>query len=118
MEDYLEMICRLMQTREIVRINELSRLLHVKPSSASKMVNNLKNVGLVSFERYGYVKPTPKGVHLGEYLLYRHKVVHEFLCFLNDSDNELEQAEKIEHFLNKGTVDNLRLLMERIQGKS
>lgn len=36
MEDYLEMICRLLQGNEVVRISELAGSLHVKPPSASK----------------------------------------------------------------------------------
>ena len=38
MEDYLEMICRLMETHTVVRLGELAEVLHVKPSSASKMI--------------------------------------------------------------------------------
>lgn len=117
MEDYLEMICRLMQTEAAVRIKELSRLLHVKPSSASKMVNNLKAAGLVNFERYGEIIPTNQGWQLGDYLLRRHHIVHDFLCLLNGSENELEQTEKIEHFLNVSTVDNLSQLIDKMRAK-
>ena len=115
MEDYLEMICRMLQTREFVRINELAEMLHVKPSSASKMVNHLKLSDLVTFEKYGYIKPTVKGYSAGEYLLYRHDVLHELLCFINGSENELEQVEKIEHFLNKKTIDNMKAMMTKIK---
>jgi len=113
MEDYLEMICRLLKTEEYVRISVLAEKLNVKPSSASKMVNNLKMLGLVTFEKYGYIKLTEKGAVIGEYLLYRHEVINEFLCLVNNSESELEQVEKIEHFLNKKTIDNLK----RITGK-
>lgn len=108
MEDYLEMICRMRMTREFVRINELAKNLHVKPSSASKMVSNLKSLGLVSFEKYGYVIPTDKGQAIGDYLLYRHDIIHEFLCILNNTSCELEQVEKIEHFINRKTVENMK----------
>ena len=115
MEDYLEMICRLGQSEGKVRVKELSQLLHVKPSSASKMANNLKAAGLVSFERYGEIMLTEQGRSLGAYLLRRHQIVHEFLCLLNNSDNELEQTEKIEHFLNENTVDNLSQLIDKMR---
>ena len=46
MEDYLEMICRILKRTDVVRINELAEKLNVKPSSASKMVNNLKRRGI------------------------------------------------------------------------
>ena len=114
MEDYLEMICRLIKTQEIVRMNELAERLNVKPSSASKMVGNLKQLGLVAFEKYGYIKPTTDGAAIGEYLLYRHEVLTNFLCFVNHSENELEQVEKIEHFLDKRTIDNIKKLVDRL----
>ena len=113
MEDYLEMICRLLQGNEVVRISELAGSLHVKPPSASKMVNNLRDAGYIEFKKYGYIVVTEKGQEAGRYLLHRHKVLHDFLCLLNHSENELEQVEKIEHFIDKTTVDNLELLTEK-----
>lgn len=115
MEDYLEMICRLGQTNTVVRIHELSEKLHVKPSSASKMVQNLRNSGYVEFPRYGYIVPTEKGLAAGAYLLHRHKVLHDFLCLLNGTSNELEQVEKIEHFINKKTLSNLEILVKKLE---
>lgn len=115
MEDYLEMICRMMKTQDYVRIYELAQRLNVKPSSASKMVNNLKHRRLVTFEKYGYIKPTEKGKAIGEYLLYRHKVLNDFLCTINKSENEVEQVEKIEHFLNKKTIDNISKILDKIR---
>ena len=54
MEDYLEMICRLEEEEAgPVRIRALSQKLHVKPSSASKMVSNLREKGLVTAQKYG-----------------------------------------------------------------
>ena len=118
MEDYLEMICRMLKGQDIVRIQALSENLHVKPSSASKMVNALKERGYISFQKYGYLTATPKGLEVGEYLLYRHDILHEFLCLLNHSENELEQVEKIEHYINRETVANLHLLLERLKSST
>ena len=118
MEDYLEMICRMLKGQDIVRIQALSENLHVKPSSASKMVNALKERGYISFQKYGYLTATPKRLEVGEYLLYRHDILHEFLCLLNHSENELEQVEKIEHYINRETVANLHLLLERLKSST
>lgn len=112
MEDYLEMICRLMQNTEIVRVQTLSRSLHVNPSSVSKMMRILDEKGFIKFERYGYIMLTTKGRQTGNYLLHRHQILHRFLCLLNDSENELEQVEKIEHFIDKRTVKNIEKLMD------
>lgn len=112
MEDYLEMIYRLLKESPCVRIQSLSEQLHVKPSSASKMVASLKEKGYIEFEHYGYLTATKKGQETGDYLLYRHDVLHRFLCRLNQSENELEQVEKIEHYIDKRTVKNLEKLLE------
>ncbi len=114
MEDYLEMIARLMQQREQVRVSELSKMLHVKASSVTKMIQQLGQAGLVLYKKYENIDLTDKGRELGEYLLYRHEVIHRFLCVLNHSGNELEQVEKIEHFLDLPTVRNLELLTLRL----
>lgn len=111
MEDYLEMICRMLQKSSIVRIQALSEQLHVKPSSASKMVNTLKEKGYITFEKYGYLTATDKGMKAGSYLLHRHDILHRFLCLLNSTEDELEQVEKIEHYINKETVTNLEKLI-------
>ncbi|MGI6731048.1 MAG: metal-dependent transcriptional regulator [Anaerovoracaceae bacterium] len=114
MEDYLEMIARLCLDGKCIRIKDLSRMLHVRASSASKMIQQLHYLGFVQSEKYGDISLTKKGKQVGDYLLYRHEVIHNFLCALNNSKNELEQTEKIEHFLNPKTVENLEKLTESI----
>jgi len=113
MEDYLEMIYRIHKTGEPVRVGAVAEKLNVKPSSATKMIANLKKQGLVLSEKYGYVQLTDAGREFGEYLVFRHETIHRLLCYINQSDNELEQVEKIEHFINAKTVGNIqRLLVE------
>jgi len=114
MEDYLEMIARLARQSKNVRVSDLSKMLHVKASSATKMVQQLGQSGFIHAERYGDIYLTDKGLETGNYLLYRHEVIHRFLCALNHTDNELEQVEKIEHFLNRTTVKNLELLIPHL----
>ena len=45
MEDYLEMVCRMEAEGYPVRVSLLAANLHVRPSSASKMLDNLKILG-------------------------------------------------------------------------
>lgn len=113
MEDYLEMICRLLQSEQVVRVSQLAGMLHVKPSSASKMVKNLKDSGYLLSEKYGYISLTDKGRQMGDYLLFRHDILNRFLCVINQSEDELEQVEKIEHFINKQTVINIQHFLEQ-----
>ena len=114
MEDYLEMIYRIHSAGEVVRIGTVAQLLNVRPSSATKMVNNLKKHGLASSEKYGYIQLTKTGIELGRYLVFRHETLHRLLCLINKSDNELEQVEKIEHFFNIETIENINEYLENL----
>lgn len=108
MEDYLEMIYRMQAEAEgVVRVSALAQSLHVKPSSASKMAGNLRARELITFPRYGYITLTETGRQVGAYLLRRHETVHRLLCTVNGTGEELEECEKIEHFLSPRTVENM-----------
>ncbi|NCC16113.1 MAG: metal-dependent transcriptional regulator [Clostridia bacterium] len=117
MEDYLEMASRILEKNETVRVSDLSKMLNVKPPSATKMMQQLKDLGYVNSEKYGQISLTAHGRAEGAYLLYRHDVLHKFLCMINHSENELEQVEKIEHFLNRETIENLNRLIQWLQGE-
>ena len=112
MEDYLEMMYRLHTRNEEIRIKKIAEILHVKPSSASKMAVILKNSTYIEFEKYGQITLTDKGISIGKYLLYRHNMLHQFFCRINHSDNELMLVEKIEHFIDRETVENMRRWLE------
>lgn len=113
MEDYLEMICRESRAEGYARINFLAQRLNVRPSSASKMVYQLRALGLVAFEKYGLIRPTEEGGKLGNYLLYRHDLLHRFFCWINGTEDELEQVEQVEHFIREETLRNLEKLLEK-----
>ena len=114
-EDYLEMICRLYTNQSIVRLTDISKELHVRPSSASKMIQRLCAHGYLRAEKYAEIHLTERGRRVGEYLMRRHDVLLRFLCWLNGSDDELEQAEKIEHFISPRTLENIERLLYQAQ---
>lgn len=106
MEDYLEMIYR-NKNKDKIHIKEIAQKLNVKPSSASKMMNKLKEYSLVNFEKYGLITLTEEGENIGKYLLWRHNVLVKFFKFLNKKNYSLEQVEKIEHFIDYQTLKNM-----------
>ncbi len=117
-EDYLEMICRLYKNNTVVRVNILAIKLNVNQSSVTKMLHHLKALELVEYHKYGYVVPTEKGIEIGEYFIERHNILNQLLCLINNSENELEQVEKIEHFLDKRTVYNIKDFIVKIKNFS
>ena len=117
MEDYLEMICRLARVDPVIRVQAIAQSLNVKPSSVTKMVQQLAARGFVEYHPYAYLKLTPQGEAEGNYLLYRHDVLHEFLCLLNGVPEDLAQVEQIEHFFDRRTVENIEQLVIRMRAE-
>lgn len=114
MEDYVEMMYRIVSEGEAVHVNQLAALLNVRPSSFSKMAHRLKEENLIDFEPYGTVSLTDKGARMGEYLLFRHNTLMRFFCQINHTRDELELVEKIEHFFDERTIKNIeRFLQEK-----
>ena len=114
MEDYLEMIFRMSNNQRKIRIKDLAHELNVNPSSASKMVSRLKEQDLVISKKYSEVNLTANGQHLGEYFLWRHNILVKFFKYLNKENYILEQVEKIEHFIDNTTLNNMEEWLKNI----
>ncbi|NLZ27830.1 MAG: DtxR family transcriptional regulator [Firmicutes bacterium] len=110
MEDYLEMIYRGILEHDHVRINALAERLNVKPSSASKMVQKLADMGFLKYEKYGIIFLTEQGNRIGEYLLQRHRIIEEFMAVLSDEESLLKETEMIEHHVSPATLQNMHML--------
>ena len=111
LEDYLEMIYRQCVEGGYTRVGKISEELQVRPSSASKMIYKLAQMGYLKYDRYEIILLTDSGKELGEYLLTRHNIITEFLQLIG-SENVLEEVEIIEHPLSVSTVKNLNLLLD------
>lgn len=111
MEDYIEMIYR---CKNEITVKKLSINLNVKPSSVSKMIDRLEENNLVENKKYGEIKLTDEGKKLGKYFLHRHKVLSDFLKYINKDEYDLKQVEKIEHFVDEVTVKNIDKFLKKI----
>ena len=112
MEDYLEMIYRICMKKEYVRINQLSEKLNVRPSSATKVVQKLKELGLVHYQPYGVIQLTEEGISIGAFLLRRHKIIEKFLKNLGIENTLLKDTEMIEHDVSLATLENMHIMNE------
>lgn len=110
MEDYLEMIYRHSLQDGYIRINVLSELLNVKPSSATKMVQKLTAMDLLDYKKYGIILLTNKGKKIGEFLLKRHNIIEKFLKTIGVKENILVQTELIEHNVSNSTLNSINIL--------
>lgn len=110
MEDYLEMILRLSQKESYARVLELAESLHVKPPSASRMLQRMARKNLVRYEKYGVIQLTDQGKEIGEKLMERHILLEQFFQLLG-VENALEDTERIEHSLSARAVECIDLLV-------
>lgn len=115
MEDYLEMIYRHACEGRYIRVNQLAALLNVQPPSASKMAGKLRESGMVDFEPYGVIHLTEEGEKLGAYLLRRHSVLNKLFCYINGTEHELELVEKIEHYIDRRTIENIESILLKLE---
>lgn len=104
MEDYLEMIFRNIQSEGYMRMNTLSELLNVKPSSATKMVQKLTELGFVDYKKYGIIFLTKDGIKIGKFLLRRHNALEKFLKSISINEYLLAETELIEHHIGVNTL--------------
>lgn len=111
LEDYLEMIYRQCCLNQYTRVGRVAELLHVTPSSASKMVFKLAQQGYLKYEQHEIILLTDKGRTLGSFLLARHNTVDGVLRLIGIRDS-LAETELIEHSLSRNTVRHFELLLE------
>lgn len=98
-----------------IKITYLANLLHIKASSVSKMIEKLKEQGLVQKEKYGQINLTKEGNKIGEYLLKRHNLLCKFFEKINNKDN-LYLVEQIEHFFDEETILNIEKFLKNMEG--
>lgn len=110
MEDYLEMVFRSCQQDGYCRIGQLAEQLHVQLPSVSRVVQKLKEMGYIRYQKYGIIQLTEQGREAGGFLWGRHKVVESFLKAIGIDENLLFETEMIEHYVSKNTLKYMEML--------
>ncbi|QKY71630.1 transcriptional regulator MntR [Lentibacillus sp. CBA3610] len=117
MEDYIELIHNLMESKGYARVSDIAESLMVHPSSVTKMVQKLDKDGYLNYEKYRGFILTTKGKKLGERLVYRHELLEEFLEIIGvDDDKIYEDVEGIEHHLSWNSIDRIGDLVQYFRG--
>lgn len=108
MEDYIEMIYRMSNQQDSVRVNDLADKLNVQPPSVTKMMKRLRQKKLLNYERYGVISLTDAGKNLGKFYLERHNILKGFLAMLGIQNNIQQHVEQMEHYVNWETLHVIR----------
>ncbi|MBZ2174237.1 MarR family transcriptional regulator [Schnuerera sp. xch1] len=114
MEDYLEMIYRICVRQGYTRISQLADKLNVRPSSVTKIVQKLRKLELIDYEKYGTIRLTKEGKLIGSFLLKRHEIIDKFLKNIGVEETRLKDTEMIEHDVSINTLKNIHFFNEFI----
>jgi DtxR family manganese transport transcriptional regulator len=108
-EDYVELIADLTDTKGEARAVEIARRMDVRQATVSKMLRRLQERGLVTSEPYRAVFLTDQGRSMAEESRARHAVVLEFLRAIGvPEEAALQDAEGVEHHVSDETLDAMR----------
>lgn len=113
MEDYIEIIYNLIETKGYARVSDIAEELVVHPSSVTKMVQKLDKDNYLNYEKYRGFILTAKGKKIGERLVFRHELLEQFLDLIGvDQDNIYSDVEGIEHHLSWNSIDRIGDLVQ------
>lgn len=116
MEDYIEQIYILMETKGYARVSAIAEALQVQPSSVTKMVQKLDKDDYLNYEKYQGLVLTPRGKKIGERLVYRHELLEKFLQMIGvDEENIYTDVEGIEHHLSWNSIDRIGDLVQFLE---
>jgi DtxR family transcriptional regulator, Mn-dependent transcriptional regulator len=93
MEDYLEKISMLADEKKVVRVKDIASRLEIKMPSVTAALNKLKELGLIEYEKYGYIELTRKGKQTADRICHRHYCLTDF--FSEILKVEINAAEKV-----------------------
>lgn len=111
MEDYLEMIYRLVKEKGYIRAVDLSEALQFQASSITKMIQKLDEAGFIKYEKYRNIALTPMGEKYGSFLVWRDSTLKIFLRLLNAKVGVDEQVEGMEHYITPKTMQLINNLI-------
>jgi len=117
LEDYLEAIHVVAQSKKIVRVKDLIKLLDVKTASVIGALKKLEQRGLVEHEHYGYIELTPEGKKKAVRIYEKHTILIRFLTeFLKVNEKTAEDdACLIEHFISDETFRKIIQLIKLLE---
>ncbi len=113
MEDYIEQIYSLIETKGYARVSDIAESLSVHPSSVTKMVQKLDKDEYLVYEKYRGLILTEKGKMVGKRLLDRHALLEQFLELIGvDKEDILYNVEGIEHHLTRSALERIREVIQ------
>src|ERR1700704_7105376 len=104
-EDYLERILDLINTKGYARVADIALGLKISQASVTNMVQRLDAEGLLKYEKYRGLALTTAGEALARNITRRHQLLTDFLTLLRlDKQVIHHDGEGVEHHISPPTL--------------
>lgn len=118
-EDYLEQIHNLIESKGYARVVDIAQNLGISQASVTNMIQKLDAEGYLVYERYRGVTLTAEGRRVGQAIAKRHDVLTRLLAgFGLDAETVHRDVEGMEHHISKSTLKVLTLILEELEGNT
>jgi DtxR family Mn-dependent transcriptional regulator len=114
MEDYLEVMLELAEREGIIRVTDIAAALNIAKASVTQAVTNLKDLGMVTQERYGPVQLTSAGRECAVKVRQRHRLLRKFLIEVLGVNPRIAEKDAclMEHVVSPQTMEKLVSFLE------
>jgi Mn-dependent DtxR family transcriptional regulator len=114
-EDYLERILELIDTKGYARVVDIARSLEISQASVTNMVQRMDAEGLLKYEKYRGLVLTAAGESLARNITRRHQLLTDFLKLLGlDERTIFHDVEGMEHHISPSTLRAIEALTAQL----
>ena len=115
-EDYLERILELINTKGYARVVDIAQKLEISQACVTNMIQRLDAEGLLKYEKYRGLALTTAGEALALNITRRHQLLTDFLKLLGLDDEVIyHDVEGMEHHISPPTLRAIEALTNQLQ---
>jgi Mn-dependent transcriptional regulator len=115
-EDYLERILELINSKGYARVVDIAAALKISQASVTNMVQRLDADGLLKYEKYRGLILTTAGKTLASKIAHRHQLLTDFLKLLGLDDRVIyHDVEGMEHHISPPTLRAIEALTAQLR---
>ena len=115
-EDYLERILELINTKGYARVVDIATSLGISQASVTNMVQRLDGEGLLNYEKYRGLVLTTAGETLARNIARRHQLLTDFLKLLGVDERVIgHDVEGMEHHISPSTLRAIEALTAQLK---
>jgi Mn-dependent DtxR family transcriptional regulator len=117
-EDYLERILELINSKGYARVVDIASRLKISQASVTNMVQRLDAEGLLKYEKYRGLVLTSAGARLARKIAQRHRLLTDFLKLLGVDEQVIHHdVEGMEHHISTPTLRAIERLTAQLRSR-